>query len=202
MADETIAALIPIEDGDDAKAKPLRQNFKYLDDRITAQATNISNKESISHKGAANGYCPLDTNAKIPDTYLSNFSSSIDGRLNEFEETINGSISAIQSTVNSIGYTQKSATVGIGTTQMTSYLPQDGKQYLVWFEAGRGAKNSDSLFVASNKQTVNRKVYQLDGDSGRSSYATAYGIVPTTSTGWIRFEGSTDYVILLGYCRI
>jgi hypothetical protein len=88
MADETIAALIPIEDGSDAEAKPLRQNFKYLDDRITAQATNISNKESISHKGAANGYCPLDPNAKIPDTYLSNFSDEIYTRLDEISDEI------------------------------------------------------------------------------------------------------------------
>lgn len=81
MADETIAALIPIEDGDDAKAKPLRQNFKYLDDRITAQATNISNKETISQKNTANGYCGLNANGSLPNDVLSKVTNSIVGAI-------------------------------------------------------------------------------------------------------------------------
>lgn len=70
MADEDVSSLIPIEDGSLAKAKPLRQNFTYLDNRITAQASNISNKESMSRKGAPNGYCPLDNAGKVPASYL------------------------------------------------------------------------------------------------------------------------------------
>ena len=70
MADEDVSSLVPIEDGELAKAKPLRQNFKYLDDKITSQATSISNKESLSRKGAPNGYCPLDSSGKVPSTYL------------------------------------------------------------------------------------------------------------------------------------
>lgn len=75
--DESIASIIEIEDGSDAVAKTLRQNFKYLDDRITAQATNISNKETTSHKNAANGYCGLDSNGSIPETILTKVTSSI-----------------------------------------------------------------------------------------------------------------------------
>ena len=81
MADEIIAALIPIEDGADAEAKPLRQNFKYLDDRITAQATNISNKESISQKNTANGYCGLNANGSLPNDVLSKVTNSIVGAI-------------------------------------------------------------------------------------------------------------------------
>jgi hypothetical protein len=79
--DESIASLIEIEDGSDAVAKTLRQNFKYLDDRITAQATNISNKETTSHKNAANGYCGLDANGSIPETILTKVTSSIVGAI-------------------------------------------------------------------------------------------------------------------------
>lgn len=77
MADEEIASLIVIEDGDLAKAKPLRQNFNYLDNRITSQSTLISNKETLSHKGVANGYCPLDNNGKVSTTYLSTLLGAI-----------------------------------------------------------------------------------------------------------------------------
>lgn len=79
--DESIASIIEIEDGSDAVAKTLRQNFKYLDDRITAQATNISNKETTSQKNAPNGYCGLDTNANLSPSVLAKVTSSIVGAI-------------------------------------------------------------------------------------------------------------------------
>lgn len=70
MADEKITAIVDIEDGAIAKAKTLRQNFRYLEDKVTAYSTTISNKESLSSKGNANGYCPLDSTTKIPYKYF------------------------------------------------------------------------------------------------------------------------------------
>jgi len=72
MSDDIIQSLNVIEDGSTATAKALRENFTYLDNRITNTLTNISGKEVVSSKGTANGYCPLDSNAKVPSTYLSN----------------------------------------------------------------------------------------------------------------------------------
>jgi hypothetical protein len=79
--DEPISHIIDIEDGSDAVAKTLRQNFKYLDDRITTQATNVLNKETLSNKNKPNGYCGLDANGYIPETILTNVTSSIVGAI-------------------------------------------------------------------------------------------------------------------------
>ncbi len=77
MADERISALIPIPDGGDAEAKPLRQNFTYLDERINLLSSAIANKETLSSKGRANGYCPLDSYSQIPISYLNSFLENI-----------------------------------------------------------------------------------------------------------------------------
>lgn len=47
MSDEQITQLINIEDGSLAKAKPLRQNFKFLDDNITANTIAINNLRTL-----------------------------------------------------------------------------------------------------------------------------------------------------------
>lgn len=67
MADEPINELIPIPDGGDAEAKPLRQNFTYLDNQIKSLKSNLDNKVTTSSIDAANGICPLNSNRKIPD---------------------------------------------------------------------------------------------------------------------------------------
>lgn len=67
MADEPINELIPIPDGGDAEAKPLRQNFTYLDNQIKSLKSNLDNKVTTSSIDAANGICPLNANRKIPD---------------------------------------------------------------------------------------------------------------------------------------
>ena len=67
MADEPINELIPIPDGGDAEAKPLRQNFTYLDNQIKSLKSNLDNKVTTSSIDGANGICPLNSNRKIPD---------------------------------------------------------------------------------------------------------------------------------------
>lgn len=77
MSDEDIQSLITIEDGSYANAKPLRQNFNYLDNKINEKITYVANKESMSNKGGANGYCPLDSKAQVPLSNLGNITASL-----------------------------------------------------------------------------------------------------------------------------
>jgi hypothetical protein len=77
MSDEDIQSLIVIEDGSNANAKPLRQNFNYLDNKINEKITYVANKESMSNKGGANGYCPLDSKAQVPLSNLGNITASL-----------------------------------------------------------------------------------------------------------------------------
>ena len=68
MSDEPISQIIVIEDGAEAKAKPLRQNFNFLNNQITSLQSSLNNKETTSAKNAANGYCGLDSNGKLPQS--------------------------------------------------------------------------------------------------------------------------------------
>ena len=84
MADEPINELITIADGSNAEAKPLRQNFTYLQSLITQQQSGLENKLSTSAKGAANGVCPLNASSKINSDYI-DFNGAtrvIDSRIN------------------------------------------------------------------------------------------------------------------------
>lgn len=81
MSDERITSLIPIEDGSEAEAKPLRQNFTYLDERINTMSSGVSNKETLSAKNQPNGYCGLDANGNVAQTVLSKVIASVLGSL-------------------------------------------------------------------------------------------------------------------------
>jgi hypothetical protein len=55
-----------IEAGDSADANIIMDNFRVLQNSISDTTQSVSNKESISMKNAAGGYCGLDNNGKIP----------------------------------------------------------------------------------------------------------------------------------------
>ena len=54
-----------IQPGDTADADIIMDNFQYLRNLVTANGQSIANKETISNKNAAGGYCGLDNTGKI-----------------------------------------------------------------------------------------------------------------------------------------
>lgn len=170
-------------------------------DKVTAEITNQNNlllKQWALDNSASEDYID-EKMAELSETY----SSQIDG-INSQISSVNNQITSLQSALNNKGYvTAKGKELGIGTTQMTTYgLPQDGKKYLVWFVAKLSEKSDAQLTVSSNLFTTDRLVYKLDGDSGRSSQGVAFGVIPVSSNGWIKFTGKKDYLALIGYCRL
>lgn len=171
--DESIASLIEIEDGSDAVAKTLRQNFKYLDDRITAQATNISNKETTSHKNAANGYCGLDSNGSIPETILTKVTSSI--------------VSAIYP-VNSIYVTTDTNST---TCPIASLIPGStwvlvAANKALWTGSGSNANTT----IAAGLPNITGHMYANSGDDMMCKHGVNVGGAFSAVGGWNSHNGT------------
>jgi hypothetical protein len=168
--------------------------------KVTAEETN-DNNDTLKHWIEDRSDITAYINAKIAEisTQYSDQISSINTQIS----SLNSQISGLSTNLNNKGYVKQSgAQVGIGTTQMSTYLPQDGKKYLVWFCAKLSEKSANQLTVASDILTTDRLVYKLDGDAGRSSEGTVFSVIPASSNGWIKFTGKKDYLALIGYCRL
>lgn len=167
-------------------------------DKLTIEETNQNN---LLLKEWA-----LDNRAS--ETYINTKMAELEASLNASISSINTQISGLNTTLNNKGYVKQSGqdltSVGIGKTQMSTYLPQDGKKYLVWFNARlRQKSNNAQLTVASDIFTTARVVYKLDDDYDRQSQGVVFGVIPASSNGYITFGGTRpNYIALVGYCRL
>lgn len=203
-----ISQLIPIVAKSIADAETLNANFQFLDSKI--KDIDMSGLEKAVNKNQPNGYCGLDSEGKISSDIMTKSTSDIQQNI----DSINSSISTINnqiSTISSFVYKKSEKTdIGIGKTNLKTYLPNDGKDYLVWLQAKMESKGSGAEIwekVVTDRMTTAHTYIQCDGDSGDSSRVSVLTVVPVGPGRYIKIsKGSTDPSSasrrLCGYCRI
>lgn len=176
-----VDALITFEEGEDILASETNSNNNFLLGKINDNAEQLQN-------------------------YLTTQIASIQSNIASVQSTLQNNINNVQNSMNNTlkgrNWTQKALTIGIGTTSLSSYLPNDGYCYLVWVSATKRSKGGDELTIRTDRMTTARVVYRLDNDYGRSSNGVFFGCVPVGTGRSITTAGSTDGIVLCGYCKM
>ena len=168
-------------------------------EKILASETNSNNQYLLDK---------ISDNAETLQNYLATQINSIQSNLSSVQKTLQNNIDTLNKnlteqidTINSRTFTQKSLALSTGTTSLNSYLPKDGKQYLVWINAYVDQKSGNNATVATDVMSA-RTILQLDGDAGRSSKSICLTVVPVGAGRKITISGSINWVNLCGYMRI
>jgi hypothetical protein len=174
-------------------------------DKVTAQETNDNNKtlESwIRDRSDITAYI----NSKVEE--INNQYSGQISSINTQLSSLNNQISGL-SKLDSLKFKKNIENLGVGKTSLASYLPNDGKEYLVWVWAKLYSSTSgDNEYetIETDKMTSDYRYIQADGDSGRASRASAFVVVPVGTGRYIKITQKSDHLTvtrkIYGYCRI
>lgn len=127
MADN-ISSLTPIDTGSLADSETLNNNFNYLNNRIINLAQSINSVEKITNKGVANGYCPLDSNGSVPNSFLSNISTTINQQISSLNSQI--ATKAPLSNPTLTGTVKVPNNAAVGTAIATAAISKSASGYL------------------------------------------------------------------------
>lgn len=193
MADN-ISSLIPIDTGSLADSETLNNNFNYLNNKIINLALNINSVEKITNKGVANGYCPLDSNGSVPNSFLNNISTTINQQIS----SLNSQISSLNTQINTVNnqtksaYKTNNATITLNAwVDLKSWLPADGYYWLVSIDQECNHNGgTPPIFTAYSDVQSAVKVCKPDDDSGRSSCAAGNAKILVGSQRRLRVNSS------------
>ena len=139
---------------------------------------------------------------------ISSLNSTLSGQINSAVTTLNGEIDDIKSDIETINdsisdlqartFVSSSLSVGTGTTDLSSYLPDDDNQYLVFLYCNTSSYGTTVSVSSDICSTIN--IAHTDHDSGRATSAAGEGVLPIGSGRTISCSGSS--VQLRGYMRI
>ena len=149
----------------------------------------------------------LSDNAAQVQNYVESEISTMKSNIASVQATLQASIDALETKIDgelqSRTFVEASRQVGTGTTDLSTYLPDDNFNYLVWIEASFWRNGgSEGLMYTSDLLTTPRALYYLDGDAGRSSRGLYFGPVPVGAGRKITFSGSANYIYLVGYSKL
>lgn len=165
-------------------------------EKITADETNDNNRYLL---GVAQ-----DTSGELQNyikSQLNQFKADINTQISSINTQIsaaNANIASLQNAINSRVFTRSNRDIGTGTTSLSSYLPNDNNQYLVFLYCDTGSYgttvkvNSDICSAISIAHT--------DHDSGRATSAAGQAVLPVGAGRTITCSGAG--VTLRGYMRV
>lgn len=164
---------------------------------IYASETNSNNQYLLSK---------LSDNAAQLQTFVEGEISSIQSNVASVQATLQANIDNLRASLDeqlkNRKFTQKSLSVSVGTTSLSSYLPDDDYQYLVWVQAGAEGGGDKSLTAKTDVMTTARYLYKTDNDAGRNSRAWFFGTLPVGAGRSITTSGTATSITLCGYCKI
>lgn len=149
----------------------------------------------------------LSDNAAQVQNYVEGEVATMKSNIASVQATLQANIDAVnaqlEENLKSRTFVEKSLAVNIGTTDLSSYLPDDGYNYLVWVNAARYTTGSgQSLKAKTDLMTVERTLFHLDGDASRSNRDVFFGNIPVGQGRTVTFTGNKDYLNLCGYSRL
>ena len=178
-------------------------------DKVTAQETNDNNEtlESwIRDRSDITAY--INSKVEEINNQYSGQISSINTQLSSLNNQVSGLRSGL-SKLDSLKFKKNIEDLGVGKTSLTSYLPNDGKEYLVWVWAKLYSTTSgDDEYetIETDKMISGYRYIQADGDSGRSSRVSAFVVVPVGTGRYIKITQKSSHLTvtrkIYGYCRI
>lgn len=195
MSDEPISQIIVIEDGAEAKAKPLRQNFNFLNSQISTLQSSLANKESLSSKNAANGYCGLNSSSKIPidkidlSALKTNLLEDSDFTDSITSDTVSQDLDNLSDTGKAVidgQWVTKFAELttlrtGTVTLDFSDYLPDDDYSYDVMFSV-QAHCGSNAWSMATITEYVIDIIRGKHGDGNNDQYLANTFVCPVTSS--------------------
>ncbi len=162
------------------KASDTNSNNQYLLDRISENYTRLKTW--------------LEGEVGRIFSNIQSGDATLQKRIDDLEENLTDLI-------NGRVFTEKSLAVNVGTVDLSSYLPEDELQYLVFVNAKRQA-NSGTLTAKTDIMPTARTLYQLDSDYGRTSCAAVFSTIPVGAERQLIFSGTADWINLCGYIKI
>ena len=220
MADNDITELNVIEDGSLAQAQPLRENFTFLQNQITACNSGLGNKISTGARGAANGVCPLNSSSKVPSNYLDAADTQADNNNSTkiattafVKKATDGQWVRISSDNQEVLKEGTSLHHSSGTEiTKTLNVPNDGRTYEVLFtgqcNTGESTNNYVILKVGTNKLSYKVNLCGIRTKTNSSVFARGSVILPISyASGNVqiaRGEGwnGTGELIAVAYRRM
>lgn len=174
-------------------------------DKLTIEETNQNNlllKEWALDNSASEAY--IDSKMAELSTSLNTSITSINTQISSLNNQVSG-----LSKLDSLKFKKNIEDLGVGKTSLTSYLPNDGKEYLVWVWAKLYSTTSgDNEYetIETDKMISGYRYIQADGDSGRASRASAFVVVPVGTGRYIKITQKSSHLTvtrkIYGYCRI
>lgn len=183
MADN-ISSLIPIDTGSLADSETLNNNFNYLNNKIINLALNINSVEKITNKGVANGYCPLDSNGSVPNSFLNNISTTINQQISSLSSqiatkaplsnpTLTGTVKVPLTKLNNVTYTSYGPAIGVESIVKgaSGYIKMGNGIIIQWGRQDSGGHSYNKKYslptaFSSNKYKVVANLYNTN-DSDR-----------------------------------
>ena len=165
---------------------------------ILASETNGNNQFLLSK---------LSDNAAQVQNYVEGEVATIKSNVASVQATLQNNIDKLAEKVEADAkarvFTEKIQAVGVGTIDLSSYLPDDEYQYLVWVNAWYGRNGANEILDASTDvMSTARRLYWCDGDAGRSSRGLFFGSLPVGAGRTITFSGTAASLALCGYQRM
>lgn len=194
------SSLTPIAEGAVADSATLRNNFTYLDNRITNLASTVSSVEKITNKNKPNGYCGLDANSRISSSNMpSNYLDSVNSNIS----SINTQISSINTQMSNIN-SSKLSVAKSGTSGDIGYVKFSNGLIVQWGKENSGGHSYNHKYTLAtsfatktykvianlyNTDNSDRVFYVIKTLEKSYFYARAQGVESgsggTTACGWI-----------------
>ncbi|MCM1003585.1 MAG: hypothetical protein NC408_04515 [Candidatus Gastranaerophilales bacterium] len=163
---------------------------------IKASDTNSNNQYLLDR---------INNNYTLLKTWLDGETGRINSNIQSGDATLQAALDKLEESINerfnSRIFTEKTLAVKVGTIDLSTYLPEDNQQYLVFINAKRQS-NSGTLTAKTDVMTVARTLYQMDSDYGRTSAAAILATVPVGSGRELVLSGVADWINLCGYIKI
>lgn len=154
------------------------------DETIPAPYTNgggsidLTLKEDKANKGVANGYAPLDANAKVPTANLpdqASLDAEVDGKITTHNSATT-SVHGIANTANLV-LTSDARLSDSRTPTTHTHAIADVTSLQTALDGKASSSHTHAISDVTNLQTT------LDGKQASGSYAPASGISPSAITG-------------------
>lgn len=108
--------------------------------------------------------------------------------------------------LKNLNFVSKRLDLGLGTTNLSSFLPNDGKQYLVWVNGYVGGGSDDYTITATSDIATNGIWVAGSGyDAGRSDATRACALIPIGAGRTITLSTNATNKFsanIAGYCKI
>lgn len=177
------------------------------DDLVTKQwaITELSTKESLSNKGVANGYAPLDATAKVPSIYLPSYVDDVQDfpSFSDFPATGSTGVIYVANDTNKTYRWSGSSYIEISPSPGTTDALAEGIVNLYYTDSRADARIAAStLFVKKSGDNMTGSLYiggadgaapaapfQIDGSAGTLAFLKSSSTLSRIS---FRASGSTS----------